>query len=118
MNRKRRTVVELLAMGACLHSFYNGIENILKQILHDQRINFFISSHSWHKDLLDLSKGNTIITKKLQNDLYEYMTFRHFFVHAYGLMLKEEKMSHLVKNIDKVWKSFKRSIKKQYNITP
>ena len=33
MDREEKSVVELAAIGTFLHNIYNGIENILKQIL-------------------------------------------------------------------------------------
>ena len=44
--------IELSALAAMLHSFYNGIENILKRIaleLDDP----MPGGESWHKELLD-----------------------------------------------------------------
>lgn len=38
MARKEKTVIELAAMGTFLHNIYNGIENILKQILYEKKM--------------------------------------------------------------------------------
>lgn len=105
MDRPEKTVVELAAMGAFLHSIYNGIENILKQALiaRDIRIP---SSPIWHKELLDTSVSHGVISQMLADELYEYLTFRHFFVHAYGFMLEEDHLRDLAKDIPSVWSSF------------
>jgi len=103
MSRKEKSVIELSAIATFLHNIYNGIENILKQVM--KVIDIEIpKSTTWHKDLLNLSVSNGIISDKLSDELYEYLTFRHFFVHAYGFMLEEDKLKDLVINdlVDKV----------------
>ena len=47
-----------------------------------------------------------IISAGLSDELYEYLTFRHFFVHAYGFMLEEAPLESLVHNIPGVWFKF------------
>ena len=81
MGRKERSTVELAAIATFLHNTYNGIENILKQGLKAKGVEIPKSETS-HKDLLDLSMSNGIIPENLSDQLYEYLTFRHFFVHA------------------------------------
>jgi hypothetical protein len=39
-------------------------------------------------------------------DEKEYLGFRHFFVHAYGILLKPEKLSPLANNATKLWQAF------------
>ncbi|UCH95957.1 MAG: DUF86 domain-containing protein [Candidatus Aminicenantes bacterium] len=105
LERKEKTVIELAAIATFLHNIYNGIENILKQILISQNITI-PDSPSWHKELLNISSSREIISKSLSDELYEYMTFRHFFIHAYGFMMDEEKLEVLTDNIQKVWSQF------------
>ena len=100
--RRERTVVELAAIGVFLHNIYNGIENILKQTLKLKGIQI-PRSENWHKELLNLSVFNEVITESLSDDLYEYLTFRHFFVHAYGFMLEEAPLEVLADNIPGLW---------------
>lgn len=111
VERKEKTVIELAAIATFLHNLYNGIENILKQILFAQNIKI-PDTPSWHKELLNISSSTGIISENLSNELYEYMTFRHFFIHAYGSMLDEEKLEVLTGNIQKVWSQFDLEIKK------
>jgi hypothetical protein len=54
MERQEKSVIELAAIGTFLHNIYNGIENILKQIL-KIRGNEIPPSSTWHKDLLNLA---------------------------------------------------------------
>ncbi|MFH1884494.1 MAG: HepT-like ribonuclease domain-containing protein [Planctomycetota bacterium] len=105
MGRKERSTVELAAIATFLLNIYNGIENILKQVL-KSRGNEIPKSETSHKDLLDISVSNGIIPEKLSDQLYEYLTFRHFFVHAYGFMLEEIHLEDLANNIPDVWLQF------------
>ncbi len=104
MDRKVKTVVEL-AMGTFLHNVYNGIENILKQSLKIKDIQI-TNGDNWHKELLNLAVVHSVISPELSDELYEYLTFRHFFVHAYGFMLEEAPLESLVDNIPGVWSKF------------
>jgi len=63
-------------------------------------------SESWHKDLLDLSVINQIISLELSKRLDEYRAFRHFFVHGYGIMIDKEKLMPLAENLPNLWKDF------------
>jgi uncharacterized protein YutE (UPF0331/DUF86 family) len=38
------------------------------------------------------------------------MTFRHFFVHAYGFMLDEKQLESLVNDIPEIWNQFLKEI--------
>jgi uncharacterized protein YutE (UPF0331/DUF86 family) len=105
MARKEKTVIELAAIATFLHNIYNGIENILKQILLIRDIEV-PKSGTWHKDLLNRSLSTGIISKKLSDQLYKYLTFRHFFVHAYGFMLDEKQLEGLANDIPDVWRQF------------
>lgn len=84
-----------------LHNIYNGIENILKQVLKAKKIRV-PKSEIWHKKLLDLAVSHGIISEQLSDELREYLAFRHFFVHGYGFMLEETYLEELAKNIPDV----------------
>jgi len=101
--------VELAALGTFIHNIYNGIENILQQILKDQNIDI-PSGHSWHKELLETSKGNKILTPELVVELSKYLAFRHYFVHSYSFMLKAELLLPLAQEAEDMWKQFSGSI--------
>ncbi len=111
MARNEKTVIELAAIATFLHNIYNGIENILKQILKAKGIEI-PESATWHKELLNLSESQEIISEKLSDQLYEYLTFRHFFVHAYGFMLDEAHLEVLANNIPEIWLQFTKEIEK------
>jgi len=105
MGRREKSVIELAAIATFLHNIYNGIENILKQVLKAEGTEI-PKSETWHKDLLDFSASIGIIPEKLSDELYEYLTFRHFFVHAYGFMLEEAHLEDLANNIPNIWSQF------------
>ncbi len=103
--RQDKSVIELAAVGTFLHNIYNGMENILKRIILSKGIEI-PNSATWHKDLLILSSSMGIISDTLSHDLYEYLSFRHYFVHAYGFMLEESHLEDLVINIPTYWSQF------------
>ena len=105
LSRDERTVIELAAIGTFLHNIYNGVENILKQILKSKGITV-PKSDTWHKEVLNLSVSQKILSEQLADSLYEYLTFRHFFVHAYGFMLDEDQLKDLANNISDIWARF------------
>ena len=101
--------LELAGVATILHNFYNGIENILKLILIEKNIPLPNGS-SWHKDLLELAEEKGIISKSTRERVGEYLSFRHFFSHAYALDLYAERLEPLVKNIKQVYSYFKNDI--------
>ena len=105
MARKTKSAVELAAAGAFLHSIYSGIENILKHLLSAKDVEI-PKSDTWHKDLLNLSVSMGIISSGLCDKLYEYLAFRHFFVHTYGFMLEEAHLRDLANDVPETWTQF------------
>lgn len=103
--RVEKSIVELAATATFIHNIYNGIENILIQILKAQNIKI-PRTETWHKDLLNVAASKGIIAEEMSNELYDYLAFRHFFVHAYGFMLDETKIEPLAINISDVWTRF------------
>lgn len=77
------TLVEIAALAAFLHSFYNGIENMLKRVAVE--IDGSVpSGDSWHRDLLDQvtraeEKRPAAISQGLRSRLNQYLAFRHLF---------------------------------------
>lgn len=114
MERKKRTIVELAAIATFIHNVYSGMENILKRVLKFRGV-IISPSETWHKDMLDSSVASRIISYELSRKLDEYLAFRHFFVHGYGVMLDEEKLIPLAKNLPALWKDFELELKKFLN---
>jgi hypothetical protein len=106
--------IEMSAAALILHSFYNGIENILVLIFkyYDEQLP---KSNKWHMELLDkafISEENRkqIFNNEIQKNLEEYLKFRHFIRHAYGFQLEWERMEELIKEMENFWIVVKENI--------
>ncbi len=100
---------EMAGIAALILSFYNGIGNVLKQIILSKRIPI-PSGERWHKNFLDLSLKHRIISKTTYAGLARYLTFRHFFTHAYAYSLDPDRLNILVKGIERIYKGFVKGI--------
>jgi len=108
-DRSQKELVVLVGMGAYLQNIYTGMENILKQILLHKSIPI-PDTPTWHKDLLNSAVEHNIITNEIADKIGKYLFFRHFFTHAYGFLLDEEKLKPLMDHIPNVYSEFKREI--------
>jgi hypothetical protein len=101
--------LEIAGVAALLHNFYNGIENILKQVF--LKKTFPIpQGESWHRDLLLSAAEKNIISNLLLNNLKRYLAFRHYFSHAYALELFPKRIEPLVKDAVALFNEFKQQI--------
>jgi hypothetical protein len=105
------SILELAGVGALLHNFYNGIENILKQVFQSKAFPI-PQGESWHRDLLLSAVEMGILSADLLDDLKRYLAFRHFFGHGYAVNLFPERMEPLVRDAEPVFKRFKDEIEK------
>ena len=101
--------LELAGVAALLHNFYNGVENVLKQIYKAKNIPFPTGS-SWHRDMLILAEDSKILTNETIMKLAQYLAFRHFFSHAYSLDLFPDKIQPLVDNAKDVFNLFQKEL--------
>ena len=105
------TKLEIAGVAALLHNFYNGIENIVKQVF-QQKSYPIPQGESWHRDLLLAAAEKNIISDLLLNNLKPYLAFRHYISHAYALELFPERMEPLVKDAVALFNEFKQQIDK------
>jgi hypothetical protein len=112
---KTPSLVELSAMATFLHNFYSGIENIMKRITASLD-NDIPSGTSRHADLLKRMSieiagiRKNVFSEDTVNELTDYLSFRHMFIHSYGFELKWSKMQLLVESISKVFVKVKQDI--------
>jgi len=109
-NREKKGIIELAAISTFLHNIYSVIERFFKRTLKFKGIDI-PSSETWHRDLLNITCNNEIISLALSKKLEEYLAFRHFFIHGYGVILDEKKLMPLATKVSSVWKEFKSEIK-------
>ncbi|MDH5718169.1 MAG: hypothetical protein OEZ22_11110 [Spirochaetia bacterium] len=107
---KKKSKIELAAIGTFIHNIFNGIENIFKRILKNKNISL-PNSETFHKDLIELVEKENIISFSLAEKLDEYRAFRHFFIHGYGIILKDEQLMPLAKNLSGIWRQFELEIR-------
>jgi uncharacterized protein YutE (UPF0331/DUF86 family) len=103
--------LELAGVATLLHNFYNGNENIIKQIISSKGVSI-PQGPSWHRDLLDLALKHKVINKTAWRSLKQFLGFRHFFNHAYAFRLEVNRMRPLVKTAPRLFDSIKRGIQK------
>ena len=103
------SLLELAGVATLIHNFYNGIENVLKQLI-IASCKELPEGESWHQDLLTKATSYNIISESTAEELKRYLAFRHFFSHAYSFDLDREHIAPLVEDIQKTISSFRRDI--------
>ncbi|MGY4706934.1 ribonuclease toxin HepT-like protein [Candidatus Bipolaricaulota sp. J31] len=108
------------AIGAFLHSFYNGIENILKRIA--EEIDHAVPLGSgWHRALLRRMASEVegfrpaVLSGEMVEKLLPYLGFRHFFRHSYTFEIDWEKLKPLAVSAREVLEGFKEELKRFFD---
>jgi len=104
--KAKYSVADLAAAATFIHNCYNGIENVLKRILVFSNVDIK-ETPTWHKDLFKKSLDRKIISEKLYNALSIYLSFRHFFVHAYSFTLRWEELKPLANSLKDTVEEFR-----------
>lgn len=92
------STLELAGVGALLHSFYNGIENALAQIMRAHGVSL-PSGPSWHRELVDAAVAQGFLSAAAAQALRPYLAFRRFFSHAYVIDTRADVLDPLVRNV-------------------
>ncbi|MEJ2703803.1 MAG: hypothetical protein P8Z79_15315 [Sedimentisphaerales bacterium] len=109
--------LELAGVATHLHNFYNGIENVLKQIVIASGKKL-PDGPSWHQDLLATAVSDNIVSDSTARQLKRYLAFRHFFSHAYSFDLDKERIIPLVEGIQPMFSSFRSDIDRAIDDLP
>jgi uncharacterized protein YutE (UPF0331/DUF86 family) len=108
---KHLSSLELAGVAALIHNFYNGVENVFKQLVVSKDMSI-PQGPSWHIDLIEMCVANQIVSRTTSDMLKEYLSFRHFFSHAYSFDVDEERIAPLLEKIREVHKAFTKDISK------
>jgi len=103
--------LELNGVAVLVHNFYNGVENILKQIARSQSLKL-TDGPSWHRDLLGSSRAAGVVSDHTAERLKEYLGFRHLFSHGYAFNLEKERLVPLAAELPQTLQQFKKDIEK------
>jgi uncharacterized protein YutE (UPF0331/DUF86 family) len=103
------SALEVAGTAALLHNFYNGIENILKQVL-VARACAIPKGDAWHRDLLELARREGVLAPETFELLKSYLAFRHFFAHGYALDLDPDRIEPLIVKVAEVFRAFGQDI--------
>lgn len=117
LRKEEISEANVAALATYLMNFYNGLENIMKRCAKEY-YKKMPKEDDWHKKLLQLScspsnRGKiAIFSEHVVDRLYNYLIFRHFFIHGYGFKLDWDKMRSLVENAGELWNEIKKQLAK------
>jgi len=83
--------LELAGVASLLSAIYNGIENILKQVVGADGP--LPTGPRWHADLLDQAGRAGALDTATRVGLRQWLGFRHFFHHGYPLRMEPAQLA-------------------------
>lgn len=101
--------LELAGAASLIASIYQGIEKCLKQLLRRRGV-ALPEGNRWHKDLIHLATAHGLITPDLYQQLEDYLSFRHRFVHLYAPEIDPERIEPLVRNAAELVATFRQQV--------
>lgn len=106
--------IELSALGAFLHSFYTGIENLFRRVALELEEEM-PRGDAWHRRILrqmaePAPSRPAFISHDLEERLTPYLQFRHVFRQAYSFQLQWQKMAPLVLSSEKLFEQVRTEI--------
>jgi hypothetical protein len=99
--------LELAGVAALVSSFYNGLENILKQIMRARDVSL-PTGESWHRELVETACRERILSEEMRDGIKEFLAFRHFFAHAYAFDIDPARLEPLVEKLPSLYQIFRR----------
>lgn len=120
--QKEPELIEVTALGAVLHSFYTGVENIFQTVA--TRVDEHVpSGDQWHREILgQMVRGGerrgSVISQSTRESLEGYLGFRHIYRHAYSFRLTWQQMRQLVYDLHEVWAGIRSEIESNLKLSP
>lgn len=108
------TLIEREALATLLHSFYSGVESIMRTIA--VMAGEFSKGDSWHAQLLHSMQHKTpvrcaLLNSELADSLAEYLAFRHRFRNLYGFELEWARMQPLINRVESTLREFETAVR-------
>jgi hypothetical protein len=106
--------IELSALGAFLHAFYTGVENLFRRVTLELG-DSLPQNEAWHQRLLrhmmaPAEQRPAFVSSELGEQLKVYLQFRHVFRQAYSFQLHWEKMAPLVHASEEVFRRLREEV--------
>lgn len=108
-DRSEYTIAEQAAIATFILNAYNGVENILKQMLIYDKLDI-TDSPEWHKKVLKKAAELAILPRELYQVFSKYLSFRDFFVYSYIFKINWEELKVLIEAMKDVIAKFKSEV--------